>query len=56
VRADAFIFHQHVVDDDEAARTGADNFDATNDGDFSVAARVLTPSVSHELKLFPECG
>lgn len=55
MRADAFIFHQHV-DDDEAARTDADNFDAANDGDFSVSVGILTPPVSYELEFFPECG
>lgn len=52
MRADAFIFHQHV-DNDEAARTDADNSDAANDGDLSVSAGILAPPVSHELELFP---
>lgn len=56
MRTDALIFHQHVVDDHEAARTDAKYFDAANDGNLRVAPGIRASSVPHELKFFPKCG
>jgi hypothetical protein len=54
LRTDVFIVYQHVVNNDEAARTASDDLDAANDCYLSVALGIFTPSVSHELELFPE--
>jgi hypothetical protein len=54
LRADAFIVCQHVVNNDEAARTVSDDLDAADDRYLSVTLGILTPSVSHELELFSQ--
>jgi hypothetical protein len=54
LRPDDVIVHQHLINNNKAARTVPDDADTANDGDFSVAPRILSPSVSHELELFPE--
>jgi len=54
LRSDVVVVHQHLINNNEAARTVPDDADTANDGDLSVASRILSPSVSHELELFPE--
>lgn len=48
------VVHQHLINHNEAARTVPDDADTANVGDLSVAPRILSPSVSHELELFSE--
>ena len=54
LRADVVVVHQHIVNNDEAARTVPGDADTANDGDVSVTPRIFSPSVSHELELFPQ--
>jgi len=54
LRPDVVVVHQHLINNNEAARTVPDDADAANHGDLTVAPRILSPSVSHELELFPE--
>jgi hypothetical protein len=54
LRTDAFDVHQYVVHNDETAGSFPDDSDAVDNGDGCVAAGIHSPSVSHELELFPE--
>lgn len=54
LRPDILVVHQHLINNNQATRTVSDDADTANDGNFSVSRRIRSPSVSHELELFPE--
>jgi hypothetical protein len=49
-----FVFHQHVINNNETARAVTVDSHAADDCHVIVTLRILSPSVSYELELFPQ--